>query len=248
MNVPPAKTQISLGIRPVWSESSLCAQWVAKKTRFLHADSEYSDRTGWMPRLIWVSAGCTCYFAGFVLRWLINVGSGSHENKSGDTMFAILFCLWLLIYTHIWKNGYFQIQTWNHFWNLGWNDWNLLPRTTSSYLIMLLSVILTQTQNNCFFFFFFFFCFFFFFFFFLWGGGVREGRGRGVGVKEKLRRCIQAFSVLISFICQYKTSVVRLHKYDGWMDGYFIYRRSTLKGHIASNNFYIIWWFYLMWN
>ena len=28
--VRPAKTQISLGIRPVWSESSLCAQWVAK--------------------------------------------------------------------------------------------------------------------------------------------------------------------------------------------------------------------------
>ena len=25
--VHPAKTQISLGIRPVWSESSLCAQW-----------------------------------------------------------------------------------------------------------------------------------------------------------------------------------------------------------------------------
>ena len=21
----------------------------------------------------------------------------------------------------------------------------------------------------------------------------------------------------------------------GWMDGYFVYRRSTLKGHIASN-------------
>ena len=29
MTVPPAKTQISLGIRPVWSESSLCVQWVA---------------------------------------------------------------------------------------------------------------------------------------------------------------------------------------------------------------------------
>ena len=28
--VRPAKTQISLGIRPVWSESSLCTQWVAK--------------------------------------------------------------------------------------------------------------------------------------------------------------------------------------------------------------------------
>ena len=30
MSVRPAKTQISLGIRPVWSEFSLCAQWVAK--------------------------------------------------------------------------------------------------------------------------------------------------------------------------------------------------------------------------
>ena len=28
MSVRPAKTQISLGIRPVWSEFSLCAQWV----------------------------------------------------------------------------------------------------------------------------------------------------------------------------------------------------------------------------
>ena len=24
----------------------------------------------------------------------------------------------------------------------------------------------------------------------------------------------------------------------GWMDGYFVYRRSTLKGHIASNKIY----------
>ena len=27
---------------------------------------------------------------------------------------------------------------------------------------------------------------------------------------------------------------------DGWMDGYFVYRRSTLKGHIASNKFYVM--------
>ena len=27
---------------------------------------------------------------------------------------------------------------------------------------------------------------------------------------------------------------------DGWMDGCFVYRRSILKGHIVSNNFYII--------
>ena len=37
MTVRPGKIQISLGIRPVWSESSLCAQWVAENPRFLHA-------------------------------------------------------------------------------------------------------------------------------------------------------------------------------------------------------------------
>ena len=46
MIVHPAKTQISLGIRPDWSESSL-------------------------SRLIWVFAGCTDHFVGFVKRQLI---------------------------------------------------------------------------------------------------------------------------------------------------------------------------------
>ena len=36
-----------------------CAQWVAKDPSFLHADSEDSDQTGRMPRLIWVFAGRT---------------------------------------------------------------------------------------------------------------------------------------------------------------------------------------------
>ena len=59
MAVRPAKTEISLGIRPVWSESSLCAQWVAKDLSVLHADSKDSDQTGQMPRQIWVFAGRT---------------------------------------------------------------------------------------------------------------------------------------------------------------------------------------------
>ena len=59
MNVRPAKIQISLGIRPVWSESSLCTQSVVKDPSFLHADSEDADQTGQMLRLIWVFAGCT---------------------------------------------------------------------------------------------------------------------------------------------------------------------------------------------
>ena len=59
VSVRPAKTQISLGIRLVWSESSLCTQWVAKDPSFLHAGCEDSDQTGRMPRLIWVLAGHT---------------------------------------------------------------------------------------------------------------------------------------------------------------------------------------------
>ena len=69
-----AKTQISLGIRPVWSESSLCTKSVAKDQSFLHADSEDSDQTWQMARLIWVFAGRTCHFVGFVMRRLILCG------------------------------------------------------------------------------------------------------------------------------------------------------------------------------
>ena len=68
MTVCTAKTQISLGIRPVWSESSLCAQWEAKDPSVLHVDSEDFMR---MPRLIWIFAGRTCHFVGFVMRRLI---------------------------------------------------------------------------------------------------------------------------------------------------------------------------------
>ena len=53
MAYAPTKTHINLGIRPVWSESSLCAQWVAKDPNFLHAENEDSDQTAWMPRLRW---------------------------------------------------------------------------------------------------------------------------------------------------------------------------------------------------
>ena len=66
-HVRPAKTQISLGIHPVWSESWLSA-W--RKLGFLAthwAHSEDSDQTGRMPRLIWVFAGHTVIL--LVLSW-----------------------------------------------------------------------------------------------------------------------------------------------------------------------------------
>ena len=57
------------GLRSVWA--LLCAQWAAQDPRFLHADSEDSDQTGRMPRLIWEFAGRTGHFFGFVMQRLI---------------------------------------------------------------------------------------------------------------------------------------------------------------------------------
>ena len=63
----PSEDWDQLGIRPIWSESSLCAQMVAKDPSFLHADSEDSDQTGRMPRMIGVFAGRTVIL--LVLSW-----------------------------------------------------------------------------------------------------------------------------------------------------------------------------------
>ena len=71
MSVRPTKTQISLGIRPVWSESSLCAQWVAKGPRLLlHADSE--DWSDWADAQADLSLRWAhIHFVGFVVSRLI---------------------------------------------------------------------------------------------------------------------------------------------------------------------------------
>ena len=74
--VRPAKTQISLGIRPVWSESFLSARRKLGSLATHWAHSEDYDQTGRMPRLIWVFAGRTVIL--LVLSW-----SGS---------FICLFC------------------------------------------------------------------------------------------------------------------------------------------------------------
>ena len=71
VSVRPAKTQISLGIRPVWSESLLCAQWVAKDPGFLHADSEDSDQTGRIPRPDLSLRWAHTHLVGFVMSRLM---------------------------------------------------------------------------------------------------------------------------------------------------------------------------------
>ena len=73
--VHPVKTQISLGIHPVWSESSLCTQWVAKDPRFLHADSEdWSDwadaQANLSPRWVHRPFCCFCHEAAQIMKWV----------------------------------------------------------------------------------------------------------------------------------------------------------------------------------
>ena len=104
----PSEDSNQPGIRPVWSESSLCAQWVAKDPSFLYAYSDYSDQTRRMLRLIFVAR--TCHFVGFVMRWLscpVEVSKSSwvsgkqfrpwsnadfSDTRSGSKLFA-LACL-----------------------------------------------------------------------------------------------------------------------------------------------------------
>ena len=96
MSVRLAKTQISLGIHLVWSESSLSA-WKnlgSLATHWVH--SEDSDQTGRMPRLIWVFAGRTLIFVGFVIAWLKLSHSCNQRSNEGYVLFRyckpIYFC------------------------------------------------------------------------------------------------------------------------------------------------------------
>ena len=64
MSVRPSKTQISLGICPVWSESSLCAQWVDKDPVFFLRTAKTLIRLGWCPSWSESSLGAQslCWF------------------------------------------------------------------------------------------------------------------------------------------------------------------------------------------
>ena len=83
VTVRPAKTQISLGIRPDWPESSLSA-WRKLESLATHSEHrEDSDQTGRMPRLIWVFARRTVIllvlsFRGSNKPW--HITQGTYKN------------------------------------------------------------------------------------------------------------------------------------------------------------------------
>ena len=81
-HVHPVKTQIGLGIQPVWSETSLSV-WRKLGSLATHwPHSEDSDQTVRMPRLIRVFTGCTCHFVGFVMRRLNYI----YSPRQGQTI------------------------------------------------------------------------------------------------------------------------------------------------------------------
>ena len=75
-HVRPAKSQISLGICPVWAESSLSAwrKFWSLATHWAH--SEDSDQTGLMPRLM---PRLIRDFAGNIVIFLVLSWGGSNE-------------------------------------------------------------------------------------------------------------------------------------------------------------------------
>ena len=84
MSVRPAKTQISLGIRPVWSEHSVSACRGSLATHWPYSGD--SNQTGRMLRLIWVFAGRTCHFVGFVMRRLTCCDDEWSANSFNEAM------------------------------------------------------------------------------------------------------------------------------------------------------------------
>ena len=109
---------------------SLCCPHAERLGPYVHIKcTAKTDQTGRMPRLIWVFAGCTCHFVGFVMRWLIFTAFLS--SLSAITA-SIFFKLSKVCHYQCWFYANFPfvykfIQKWCH-----QNAWRTIR---SSYLI-----------------------------------------------------------------------------------------------------------------
>ena len=111
-SVRPAKTQISMGIRPVGSESSMSA-WRNLGPSATHwAHCEDSDQTGRMPRLIWAFAGRKIIL--LVLTWggsfqFCNFKSDTYTIICGVKIFSFTTNLFLFVFCdhleHLWNHS-----------------------------------------------------------------------------------------------------------------------------------------------
>ena len=110
-HVRPAKTQINLGIRPVWSESSLSTWGRLKSLAIIRAHSEASDQTGWSESslganviLLVLTWGGSFYFVSLASTILISANSRrfiswNSPKKRGFLCIHAHVCLRLLCRT-----------------------------------------------------------------------------------------------------------------------------------------------------
>ena len=105
MACAPAKSQISLGIRAVRLESSLCAQWVAKDPSFLMRTAKTLIRLGGCPGWSESSLGTQSIFVGFVMRWF-KCFSNTFKCVPWDPM-----VMHMLIYLYTYSFSTFSFNT-----------------------------------------------------------------------------------------------------------------------------------------
>ena len=79
-------------IRPVRSESSLCAQWVAEHPSFLHVDSEDSDQTGRM-----LGAQSLCWFCHVAAQLMMFFYSADVGISAGPLLASLLYDITIVI-------------------------------------------------------------------------------------------------------------------------------------------------------
>ena len=86
-DVQPAKTQISLRICAVWSDSSLIARTFYSLRAIQRGINKNPCHSGWVYRLIWDFTGHTDLIVGFVVRWF------SFSSMGLDTRgtFSVIF-------------------------------------------------------------------------------------------------------------------------------------------------------------
>ena len=92
-------------------QSSLFLQWEARNLMLLHADSDVSDQTGRVSKLIHVFAGRTCNFVDCVMlrhNWLAN--SAKIKLKKSSLMIIILP---LIIFCCYHVTAYYFTQAWS---------------------------------------------------------------------------------------------------------------------------------------
>ena len=101
---------------PVWSESLLCTQWVAKDPSFLHADSKDSDQSGQMPRLIclrWAHMPLCwfCHLSRRLTRWAYSIPMVLRLSSSSSVRRHPHFQTWISLKAvgQSWSNFIYSI-------------------------------------------------------------------------------------------------------------------------------------------